>query len=106
MFRLRAACLLCLLFGVVSMTAQQSPTVPANTPVPSLVNFSGVLTDTNGKPLTGVVGVTFALYKEVQGGSPLWLETQNVRVKESGHYVVQLGATKSQGLPPDLFGSG
>lgn len=36
--------------------------------VPTMVNFSGSLTDLNGKPLTGIVGVTFALYREQQGG--------------------------------------
>ena len=43
-----------------------------------LVSISGVLQDKLGKPLTGVQGVTFALYKEQSSGSPLWLETQNV----------------------------
>jgi hypothetical protein len=42
------------------------------------VNFSGVLTDLNGKPLSGVVGVTFLLYSEQTGGIALWLETQNI----------------------------
>ena len=34
--------------------------------------------DANGKPLTGIVGVTFYLYRDQQDGSPLWMETQNV----------------------------
>ncbi len=52
------------------------------------------------------MGVTFALYKDQQGGAPLWLETQNVAVDAAGHYSVQLGATLSHGLPTDLFASG
>jgi len=36
----------------------------ANATVPPLVQFSGVLTDDSGKPLTGTAGVTFSLYKE------------------------------------------
>jgi hypothetical protein len=74
--------------------------------VPSLVNFSGVLADVNGKPLTGVVGVTFYLYKDAQGGSPLWMETQNVQLDKVGHYKVMLGSASAQGSPPELFPSG
>jgi hypothetical protein len=71
-----------------------------------MVNFSGVLTDVNGKPLTGKQGVTFYFYNEAQGGSPLWLETQNVEMDSTGHYKVMLGSTSSQGLPSALFVSG
>jgi len=74
--------------------------------VPPLVSFSGVLTDLNGKPMTGIVGVTFALYNESQGGAPLWLETQNVYPDKTGHYTVTLGATASTGLPSDIFAAG
>jgi hypothetical protein len=52
---------------------------------------------------TGVVGVTFAIYKEQEGGAALWLETQNVGLDEQGRYTVLLGATKSEGLPLELF---
>lgn len=74
--------------------------------VPTLVQFGGTLTDASGKPLTGVVGVSFLLYKEQQGGAPLWMETQNVQASKSGHYSVMLGATSSAGLPADLFAQG
>jgi hypothetical protein len=67
-----------LLSGVLPAIAQQSIGTPNNAVVPPLVNFSGTLTDVNGKPLTGVVGVTFSLYKDQDGGAPLWMETQNV----------------------------
>jgi hypothetical protein len=74
--------------------------------VPLLVNFSGTLTDLDGKPLTGLAGVTFYLYKDSQGGAPLWMETQNVRPNSAGRYSVMLGSTSSTGLPADLFSSG
>jgi hypothetical protein len=64
------------------------------------------LTDLNGKALKDIVGVTFSLYRESQGGAPLWLETQNVQPDKSGHYAVVLGSTKSAGLPNDPFVSG
>jgi trimeric autotransporter adhesin len=87
-------------------TLGHAQTVSSNIPVPPLVKFSGVLNDVNGKPLTGIVGVTFSLYKEDHGGAALWMETQNVRLNESGHYTVLLGASSSSGLPPDIFASG
>ena len=99
----------CVLAGLClsSSFAQQSSTASAaKAAVPTLVNFSGTLTDLNGKPLTGTVGVTFYLYKDEQGGAPLWLETQNVQPDRSGHYSVMLGSTHSTGLPSDIFVAG
>src|SRR5580704_17412171 len=89
-----------LAFAPVSGARQQASLVP------TLANFSGTLIDVNGKPLSGTMGVTFLLYKDQQGGSPLWMETQNVQPDKSGHYTVTLGATKSEGLPTGLFASG
>jgi hypothetical protein len=86
--------------------AQQNPASSANAIVPPLVRFSGTLSDVNGKPLAGIVGVTFALYKDEQGGSPLWLETQNATLDKSGRYTVMLGSTTSTGLPADIFVAG
>ena len=101
------SCIIVAGFCLSSSFAQQSSTaIVANAAVPTLVNFSGTLTDVHGKPLTGVVGVTFLLYKEEQGGSPLWLETQNVRPDASGRYSVMLGSTRSTGLPSDIFVAG
>ena len=76
------------------------------TAVPRLVRFAGIIKDDSSKPLTGVAGVTFALYKDQQGGAALWIETQNVQLDSTGHYSVMLGATKADGLPADLFTSG
>lgn len=87
-------------------TLGHAQTISSNIPVPPLVKFGGVLSDVNGKPLTGVVGVTFSLYKEDHGGAALWMETQNVRPNDSGHYTVLLGASSSSGLPRDIFASG
>jgi hypothetical protein len=110
---------LCL--GVPGARAQQpvaaEPQAPSGTvqaprevvpplPVPRLVRFVGTLKDELGKPRTGVVGVTFAVYKEQEGGAALWLETQNVELDEQGHYTVLLGSSKSEGLPLELFTAG
>jgi len=84
----------------------QRSTSASDVVVPTLVSFSGVLTNSNGRPLTGITGVTFSLYAEPQGGAPLWLETQNVQPDATGHYSVMLGSTSGQGLPSSLFVSG
>jgi hypothetical protein len=94
---------LSLICCVLRVSAQQPA---ASGIVPPVVKFGGVLTDVNGKPLTGSVGVTFSLYKDQEGGAPLWMETQNVQPDKTGHYSVMLGSTSSHGLPGDLFASG
>jgi hypothetical protein len=105
MFRVWA-CASLMLVGQSFPAFGQEPAAAAKVIVPPLVRFSGVLTDGNGEPLTGVVGVTFSLYKDSQGGAALWMETQNVRPNNSGHYSVMLGSATNQGLPFDLFVSG
>ncbi len=102
---LASAALILLLCSLYS-GAQQTLSTNTNVAVPPLVNFSGTLTDVNGKSLTGVVGVTFLLYKDQQGGLPLWMETQNVQPDNRGHYTVMLGSTSSAGLPSDIFVAG
>ena len=108
---------LCLLIALClaswSAVAQKSapaPTAPtvasASSIVPRLVNYSDVLADTNGKRLSSVAGVTFLLYKDQQGGAPLWLETQTVSPDKAGHYTVTLGSTSAAGLPSDIFANG
>jgi hypothetical protein len=84
----------------------QQPSTSSTAAVPHLVRFAGFIKDMSGQPLTGTVGVTFALYCDQEGGAPLWLETQNVTVDNGGRYTVSLGATKADGLPVELFISG
>ena len=71
--------------------------------VPHLVSFSG---NVAGVSKAGPAGVTFAIYAEQTAGAPLWLETQSINVDVKGNYAAQLGATKTDGLPLDLFTSG
>jgi trimeric autotransporter adhesin len=82
------------------------PAAKTTTSVPRLVKYSGTLADISGKPLSGVVGVTFALYEEERGGAPLWMETQNVQADGGGHYTVLLGSTRNDGVPAEAFASG
>jgi hypothetical protein len=78
----------------------------ANGVVPPLINYSGKISDGEGGPLSGVVGITVSIYKNQDGGAPLWMETQNVRADKAGRYTVLLGAGSAAGLPTDLFVSG
>jgi hypothetical protein len=99
------------LTGFVTLTSVAQQTAPVSSsalanPVPNLINYSGILKDATGRTLSGITGVTFLLYKDEQGGVPLWLETQNVQPDKTGHYYVQLGAVSKNGIPPDLFTSG
>jgi hypothetical protein len=78
-----------LLFISVS-SAQQTST----TSVPNLIRYNGTLKDMQGTasiPFTAV-GVTFAIYKQRDGGAPLWQETQNVTPDANGQYNVMLGS--------------
>jgi len=94
---------LSLICCVIRVSAQQPA---ASGIVPQLVKFGGVLIDTNSKPLSGTVGVTFSLYKDQEGGAPLWMETQNVQPDKAGHYSITLGSASSHGLPANTFASG
>jgi hypothetical protein len=64
-----------------------------------------MLKDASGALLTNTVGVTFAIYSEQTGGTPLWQETQNVQFSQ-GRYAVFLGESASAGIPAELFVSG
>ena len=96
----------CLSIAALAQTTNVTAATAANGAVPRLINYSGVLKYSDGKTLTTITGVTFLLYKDEQGGAPLWLETQNVTPDRMGRYSVQLGTTSANGLPSDLFVSG
>jgi len=95
-----------LMAACCAAVALAQPAAKTTTAVPRLVNFSGTLTDGAGKAQSGVVGVTFALYEEQEGGAPMWMETQNVQADAYGKYTALLGATKNEGIPAEIFGSG
>ena len=106
--RLSSAALLTLVTIVVNAqsTTAQDPTSTDRSyqavrqeSVPRVIKHSGALQDATGKPLSGVVGVTFSIYSEPQSTVPLWVETVNVNADDLGHYTVLLGATQANGLP-------
>jgi len=85
---------------VAALAAGQS--VTRENSVPTMVKFSGTVQGAHSH----IIGITFALYKDEQGGSPLWMETQSVNLDSNGRYSVQLGATLPVGLPREVFESG
>jgi hypothetical protein len=103
--KFRAACVVAALLSLASLTFAQTPTATSSA-LPRLVRFGGTVKDLNGNPLTGAVGVTFALYSEQTDGPALWIETQNVTADHNGRYTALLGSTAPEGLPTELFNSG
>jgi len=92
--------------ALAQITAQQQSPPTAQVTVPRLVRFSGTAQDISGKALSGVLGVTFSLYKDQRGGAAAWIETQNVKADAAGRYSALLGASKPEGLPTEVFTSG
>jgi len=89
-----------------SFTPQTPIAASAPTTVPPLIPYNGVARQSDGKPFTGEVSMTFLIFKDESGGEPLFAETQEVAVDNGGSYKVQLGATLSNGLPSELFSTG
>ena len=94
--RLLMSLSLCILACVTTWTAtaQQSaaaPAVFATSAVPNLINYSGTLVLSSSPD-----AATFAIYRQQDGGAPLWLKTQNVMPYLTGRYTVLLGNTKPE----------
>lgn len=101
------------MFGMVffvsgnSVEAQLTPFPRGTTEgVPRVVKFSGEILDLNGKPKTGICGVTFAFYKTQHGGAPVWIETLNINPDFRGRFTALLGSSESSGIPADVFDDG
>ncbi len=106
--KLRIACVVVgFLLLILSPAAQTANRSLSSSQVPPLIQFSNVAADEGGNTLSGVVSITFSLYNSQQGGEPLWSETQtNIQLDPTGHYSVQLGITKPNGVPATLFATG
>jgi hypothetical protein len=96
---------LCAVICTTQAQTAASNASPTSTQVPRLIKFSGLAQDETKTPLSGVVGISFSLYKDQEGGSPLWMETQNVQADASGHYTAMLGSASANGVPLSLFSS-
>ena len=93
-----------LLCGVVLVTLLPRP---LEAQAPRLVRFTGVIRDVQGDPLVNVMTtLTFAIYREPEDATPLWVESQAALLDAVGRFTALLGATQAEGLPADLFVSG
>jgi len=77
---------------------------PPSVTVPLVIKFAGVTKHGNGVPK--IAGITFGMFEHSEGGSPLWIETQNVLPDQNGRYTVVLGSTQVEGIPLSLFVNG
>jgi len=69
--------------------------------VPKTLSYQGVLTGANGNPVpNGSYQLTFRIYTQPSGGSPLWLETQSANVL-NGVFSVILGKVSALNLAFD-----
>jgi len=99
------------LFAVLILSANAIAQVPCAdrnvscSSVPRLIRFTGGLVNSAGHPRSGIIGVTFSVYSQANGGTALWQETQNVSLDSQGRYAVLLGMTKTEGLPLEVFNS-
>jgi hypothetical protein len=100
-----SVCSLCWLAQHLPKQRLQTPSL-ASTQVPRLIRFSGLAQDETHNPITGGLAITFSLYQDQQGGSPLWVETQNIQADANGHYTALLGSASAEGMPLELFSSG
>ena len=106
--KLRICCVVVgFLLFVLSLAAQTARSGSTSSQVPPLIPFSSVASDEGGSSLSGAVSITFSLYGGQRGGALLWTETQNnVQLDATGHYSVQLGVTRPNGVPTTLFTTG
>ncbi|HEX2896900.1 MAG TPA: hypothetical protein VHP63_02490 [candidate division Zixibacteria bacterium] len=71
---------------ILAMCAATSATVP------QLINYQGVLSDSDGDPIVATTGVTFRIWLTPTGGSPLWTEVHSISPDSSGRFNVILGS--------------
>src|SRR5262245_6687290 len=68
-----------------------------------LVQVGGTLKNGPSAAPSVIAVATFAIYKEAEGGAPLWQETQNVQLDAEGRFNVLLGAVSDGGIPAQVF---
>ena len=101
-----ASLILMFLPASASLVAQTASITQPSVLVPRLVRFGGTIKDASGNPLAGTISVTFSLYSEQTGGTPLWQETQKLTFDANGRYRAMLGSTQPNGVPLEPFSSG
>ena len=102
----QTVCLGAMILALATLSSRSTAQSGMASAMPHVVTYSGRLSGAKGQPLAQAAGVTFSIYSEQEGGTPLWIETQSVKSDAAGHYSAQLGSTKASGLPLSLFASG
>ncbi len=86
---------LIILLGVVMTGTMVMPAFAANepnVPIPSALNYQGILTDDTGAPVNGTVGIVFTIFDSPDGKSQIWAETHPAVEVTDGLFNVQLGS--------------
>jgi len=78
----------------------------ANSPVPLVVRFSGVIRELSGVAVNSTQNVTFNLYRSQTGGDPLWSETHLVSADSQGRFSILLGSASPHGIDIAAFSTG
>ena len=86
----------------ITVAAAQPPEPTTHTSFPRVVRIAGTL-PTSAAALSPIETITFAIYADETGGTPLWQETQTVIVDSTGAYNALLGSTVTDGLPLEIF---
>ena len=98
--RLLAATIVALLVQTGAATLLTAQT-PGPITLPQYLSYQGVLTDENRAPIVdGTTTITFKLYTDATGGTPIWVETQQVSTVD-GVFDAYLGLTTPMTLPFD-----
>ncbi|MGC2488719.1 MAG: hypothetical protein WA412_08590 [Candidatus Sulfotelmatobacter sp.] len=98
----------CLLSAALAFAQgdQSSPGPASAATVPRLIRIRGAVHDETGNPLSGAIGITFALYADQNDQTAVWQENQTLQLDSSGHYSALLGASNEEGLPQEVFSAG
>ena len=88
------------LTSVICIAATPIPAQAQNAAsgVPRLMQVPGQVLTPAGDARTGNVLLTFAIYQDQTGGTPLWTEQQVVTLGAGGRYSVLLGSATAEGL--------
>ena len=98
----------CWLSGALALAQgdQSSPPAASTATVPRLIRIRGAVRDETGRPLSGAIGITFALYPNQNDQTAVWQENQTVQLDSGGNYSVLLGVSNEEGLPQEVFSAG
>ncbi len=83
-----------ILIGLVIIPAIAQGGEP-NTDIPSSISYQGYLTDDQGDPIDSPVDITFTLYTELNGGTPVWSEKHTGVQPGNGLFSLELGENGS-----------